>query len=189
MSPRKPLVVPIPDPPEIARQLWEQKKLPVIYRPKEGKLLVKLPYRKDNRDWMRRKKGTHQPEYHEEGQYWITPRSWFDRLLRQSMVRYGGAYTIRPVKDMAICARKCWNAKGPDCDCSCEGRNHGKEVGEQGWHEISETLAIAWGSAKLRCCLVLPTGATPLDDEPPAPAVRPTRVIARYANRHPPARA
>lgn len=182
MAPRKQLVLPISDPPRLVWELWEQRKLPVIYRPKQGKLAVKLPYREDNRLWLKGE-GNRRPKWHPEGKYWETPAAWYDRVLRLSMVRFGGAYTIRTVQKLAKCAPACWNALGPDCHCSCEGENHGKGTGGRRWNVINETLAVEWGRKELRCTLLLPTGATPLDnDEPVVPAVKPQGLISRYAN-------
>jgi hypothetical protein len=182
MSPRKELAIPIDNPPEIVRQLWEQKKLPLIYRPPEGRLLVRLPYQGDNREWMR-EKGSQQPEYHKDGQYWITPRSWYDRLVRKSLARYGGVYTVRVVQKLSKCAPSCWKALGPDCHCSCNGEGHGKYVQDQRWNIINETLAVRWGPRRLRCTLLLPTGVDLLIGEPAAPPVRPPRLISRYESR------
>jgi hypothetical protein len=53
MAPRTQLILPISDPPKIVRELWEQSRLPVIYRTKQDKLAVKLPYREDNRLWLK----------------------------------------------------------------------------------------------------------------------------------------
>jgi hypothetical protein len=181
MSPQNELVIPISDAPELVRKLWQQNKLPVVYRPRQGKLAVKLPYREDNQIWLKGG-GSRRPKWHPEGKYWETPAAWYERVVRQSMVRFGGTYTIRPVQDLSKCAPACWNALGPDCHCSCEGENHGKGTGGRRWNVINESLAVEWGPERLRCTLLLPTGAAPLGDEPVVAPAKPAGLISDYAS-------
>jgi len=176
-------VIPIENAPKMVRDIWFQYDLPVVYRPKQGKILVKLPYRPDNKKWLKGE-GNRRPEWKLEGKYWSCPASWYHRVLRLSMARFGAAYTIRPVQKMSKCARACWEAKGPDCHCSCDGANHGMEI-EDGrrWNEISETLAVSWGPERLCCTLVLPGAATVLEDDDIeiVPSIDPPGLISRYA--------
>jgi hypothetical protein len=176
-------MIPIESAPEIVEAVWFQYNLPVIYRSKQGKILVKLPWRPDNKKWLRGE-GGRRPEWKPEGKYWSCPRTWYDRVLRLSMARFGAAYTIRPVQNMSKCAPACWDAKGPDCHCSCNGENHGRgiEAGRR-WNVISETLAVEWGPERLCCTLLLPAGATVLEDDDVeiVPSIDPPGLISRYA--------
>jgi hypothetical protein len=40
------------------------------------------------------------------------------------------------------CDAKCYNAAGPDCDCICQGRNHGK--GKAQAVELTAELGERW---------------------------------------------
>ena len=40
------------------------------------------------------------------------------------------------------CNAKCYNARGPDCNCLCNGVNHG--VGEQQARENSRKIGLIW---------------------------------------------
>lgn len=44
------------------------------------------------------------------------------------------------------CDAKCYNAKHPDCDCICGGRNHGvgRQKAEQNTRELFEAWQNAW---------------------------------------------
>lgn len=152
-------MIPIKNAPEIAKRIWAQEKLPVVFRPKEGELAVKLPYHEDNRIWLKGN-GRRRPKWHPKGKYWTVPASWYQRILQQSLDRFGAAYTIRPGRKITKCAPACMNAKGPDCECSCEGQNHGKGVDpRRRWNVINESLAVSWGPETLRCTfLVAPRG-------------------------------
>src|SRR5437764_863340 len=45
-------------------------------------------------------------------------------------------------KSRRICNAKCYNAKGPDCDCMCGGVNHG--VGEMQARENCRSMGVMW---------------------------------------------
>jgi hypothetical protein len=67
-------MIPIENAPEIVEAVWFQYDLPVIYRPKRGKILVKLPYRPHNKDWLKGEgKGKERPKWTPEGKYWTCP--------------------------------------------------------------------------------------------------------------------
>jgi hypothetical protein len=59
-------VIPIENAPEIAERIWAQRKLPIVYRPTRGKLLVKLPFREDNRLWLKGE-GSRRPKWNPDG--------------------------------------------------------------------------------------------------------------------------
>lgn len=137
-----------------ASAIWKQEIIPVIFKPRQGMgpLHVKLPYREDNRDWL---KGgnARRPDWVKQYKCWTTPRTWFNELVRKMLVRHGKVYLIQAYKELEKCAPACWKAQGFDCECSCMGVNHGRGGGED-WYEISETLAVRGTEERLSCRLV-----------------------------------
>ncbi len=134
--------------------VWQQSRIPVAWRSGEkGKpLLVKLPYRIDNRAWLA-SIGRNRPVWMAEGKNWEVPKSWFNAVVDKSLERFGKIYVIQPYREQEKCAPACMNARGHICQCSCMGANHG--TGNDGsWFEISETFATRWGGRELACRLM-----------------------------------
>jgi hypothetical protein len=107
------------------REIWKQKKIPVVYRQAGSKpLLLRLPYTEDNRGWV---KGDHRnnPEWNSDYKCWETPRAWFENVIRRALTTFGSIYIIQPYREFQKCAPACWDASGIDCECSCMGQNHG----------------------------------------------------------------
>jgi len=127
--------------------VWNQKRRPVVWRASEAgeKSRVRLPYRPDNKEWLK-SLGKTKPAWN--GSEWILPRSWFNRFVDAALDRYAEVYIIQPYNEMEICAPACRNAKGHECQCSCMGQNHG--AGDDGrWFDISETLSMRWQGKEL----------------------------------------
>ena len=136
-----------------ARQLWRYAAIPIIFddRP-HTRLLVKLPYAADNRDWLRQHE-IRKPVWQKQWQAWQIPRVWLERILQQCLSRYGRCYFIHPYREQERCAPACWNAVGPLCECSCLGQYHGSQAPGR-WHSVNETCAIQWGPRQYACRLL-----------------------------------
>jgi hypothetical protein len=133
---------------------WNQKPIPVIVRrEKKGeKLCVRLPYEKNNRQWLQKGR-KNSPEWISEKKQWEIPKSWFNDLVERLLTKYKKLYIIQPFKEQQKCAPACMNATGHVCECSCMGANHG--VGNDGsWFEVSDTFATRWGEAHVACRLM-----------------------------------
>jgi hypothetical protein len=136
------------------RAIWRQTAIPVVYRERKGKpLMLRLPYREDNYDWLRNERRI-RPVWIPSGKYWQLPAAWFNDLITRSLQRFGRIYVIQPYREQEKCARACWEAKGFDCECSCMGKHHGSEYAGRGWLEISETFATRWNERQLSCSLM-----------------------------------
>lgn len=139
-------------------QIWNQQLVPVLYRRGKGvPLLVRLPFAKDNRGWL---KAEHRndPEWVKEQKYWQTPKSWFEGIIKNALLRYKSIYVIQPFNPDEKCAPACWHALGAECECSCMGANHGSGEPLGRWHVVSETLAVKWGPKQYSCRLLKPAG-------------------------------
>lgn len=139
--------------PRDARAIWYQTAIPVVYRQGRGlPLLVRLPYAKDNFDWLR---GDNQrkPQWNRRYKCWEVPYAWLNALVMRLLRRFGRLYLIQPLKALEKCAPACWNATGFDCECSCMGQNHGSHSGA-GWYVVSETFAFQWQTRELAYRLI-----------------------------------
>jgi hypothetical protein len=134
--------------------IWRQTSIPVIYRGGKGKkLLLRLPYREDNRHWLKSDKRNN-PEWDSIKKHWVCPNAWFNDLVKRSVPRWGKLYIIQPYREQEKCAPACWNAEGHECQCSCMGANHGSQSTGAGWAIISDTFATKWDSSELACRLL-----------------------------------
>lgn len=131
------------------RQVWEQRQIPVILRPKEGRLRVRIPAGGESlrarRDWLHNGHGSW-PELvaTSVGKYWSLPKSWFNDLVERCLDRYRQVYIIQPIRAVEVCAPACWDAEGHICECSCLGANHGTRNSD-GFFVVSDSFAVKWG--------------------------------------------
>lgn len=131
-----------------------QNRYPVLIRgSRMAPLVIRLPYRSDNRDWLRGD-NTRKPKWLPEHRVWQVPKAWFDDVIRRSILRFGAIYVIQPFRASETCAPACWNATGAHCECSCMGEHHGSQAQEGRWHVVSETFAVRHGPREFACRLL-----------------------------------
>jgi hypothetical protein len=136
---------------EKLKKIWNQKDLPVIFRPGGNeKLRVRTPYNENNRVWL---KVGHRidPEWNKEKKYWALPKSWFDDLVSKCLGKYNKVHIIQPYREQEKCAPACWHAVGHECNCSCMGKNHGSQGGNSSWLVVSDAFATRWGEKHYAC--------------------------------------
>lgn len=138
------------------RGIWRQSSTPVIFRQGLGfPLLFKLPYRTDNRDWVRNGQ-RNKPDWNERYKCWEIPRAWFEKSIRAALERFGEIYVIQPLRMQQKCAPACWSAEGISCECSCMGENHGTGQPMGRWYVVSDTCAVSWGEHEYFSSLLKP---------------------------------
>lgn len=139
--------------------IWLQNVIPVIYRRGAGyPLLLRLPYKEDNRIWLRDQNKRKPKWIGENKRYWEIPASWLNSIVSRLLNRWGKLYIIQPFREQEKCAPACWNARGHECQCSCMGENHGSKNLEERWFIVSDTFATKWNTKELACrLLTLPT--------------------------------
>ena len=145
----------VPDP-ALSRfvHIWRQTQIPVVYQRQKGQqLVVKLPYRWDNKHWLRGF-GRTRPGWNSVYKTWNVPASWFEPIIRQALTRYGQVYVIQRHNESETCAPACWNARGIPCECSCMGAHHGAGHPGGRWYEVSETFAVRTWGRHLACRLI-----------------------------------
>ena len=139
------------------KEIWLQDAIPVLFRKGTGfPLLLRNPYRDDNREWLRNKRRS-KPKWIIENNYpyWKIPKIWFDDTVTRALERWQKLYIIQPYAERETCSRKCVNAKGHECECSCMGARHGSGYLGNDWFEVSETFAMTWKSAEIACRLLV----------------------------------
>ncbi|MER8584799.1 hypothetical protein NKH19_06035 [Mesorhizobium sp. M1338] len=114
---------------------------------------VRLPFAEDNRQWLNTV-GKSSVTWIGGKAYWELPRNWFNSFVNRALDRYGKLYVIQPYREQEKCARKCMEATGHDCNCSCMGRNHGAGA-NGGWFEVSDTFATRWHEKEIACRLMV----------------------------------
>lgn len=140
---------------ERLREVWRQKKIPVVIRraDKGHKLRVRLPYADNNRQWLNTV-GKSTVAWNSSKHCWELPRSWFNDFVNRALERYGKLYVIQPYREQEKCAPACMDAEGHVCQCSCMGANHGNR-NNGSWFEVSETFATRWGEKEIACRLMV----------------------------------
>ncbi len=128
--------------------IWRHSKIPIVFRRSRPlTILVKLPYQKDNYEWLRNEEAR-KPEWNSQYKSWEVPQAWFERVTKLCLSRYKKCHVIQLRRETSICASKCWEAQGLHCECSCLGEMHGGGAPGGRWYELSETFAILYGVQK-----------------------------------------
>lgn len=137
------------------RKIWNQREVPVIIRrpDKEKRHRVRLPPSdKAGETWLRGDRRLY-PQWIVSLRCWEIPKAWFNDFVNRSLERYGKVYVIQPYKEQEKCDRRCLEAKGHECQCSCMGANHG--AGDDGsWFFVSDTFACRWTEGYFACRLM-----------------------------------
>lgn len=131
-------------------EIWTRESLhiPVIVRKLSGPILIRLPWRDDNREWLQND-GRIRPLWRKLEKCWECPRAWFERITQQAAERFSGAWVIQEIRELEKCAPACRHARGIECTCSCGGANHGRDG--DGWFDVSETFSFRRGPSTYSC--------------------------------------
>lgn len=137
---------------EDAKKAWNQKERPVILRCRKSngrnqKLRIRLPERGEHFTLLKgSNKFNHKPVYIASGKFWEVSYQRLNELVEVLAKFYGEVILMQPVKEKQVCARKCMEANGFECECSCLGANHGSENMNSSWYEVNDTYAVRYES-------------------------------------------
>lgn len=139
---------------EKINSIWNQKKIPVIYRNTANgtKILLRLPFFENSRTWLRDDRKT-KPIWDKEKKYWEIPKAWFNDTIERCLRKFKYIYIIQPHSVFEKCAPACWNAQGHECQCSCLGANHGSQS-SNGYFIVHEAFAFRRKGNELACRLL-----------------------------------
>ena len=137
-------------------KVLKQKRIPIVFHVvKSRTLMVRLPNTLASSMWLQAGRRNH-PKWLKNYHTWKIPKSWFKDIVIKSLDKYRQVYVVQPYRVMQKCCPSCWNAKGIECVCSCQGNNHGSGQPIGRWHIVSETFAFKWEDEQYSCRLVLP---------------------------------
>ncbi len=117
----------------------------VPYR--QGKAMVRMPYRRDNRAWLHEAIGTRRPEWSPDDKHWLIPRAAARRVF-DAATTDGRSATLTQVfkPDTEKCTEHCRTAQPAtvhNCTCVCGGANHGQS--SPGWKNAGDHLLVRAG--------------------------------------------
>lgn len=137
-----------------ATSIWNNGRISVVLRRGGSKSTrIRVPFSKNNREWLKNGPRKREPIWNKEKKYWELPASRFNEVVKMILNKYGKVYILQPYREKEVCSPSCINAEGFECQCSCLGANHGSG-NHQGWYEVTEALAVKYGKTKLGCRLL-----------------------------------
>jgi len=117
----------------------------VPYR--QGKATVRMPFRPDNRAWLRGAVGTRRPQWSPDDKHWLIPRAAARRVFDAATEDGRSARLTHVFKpDTEKCTEQCRTARldtVDDCTCICGGANHGQS--SPGWKQAGDHLLVRAG--------------------------------------------
>lgn len=116
---------------------------PRIYRPlAPDRIQLRMPYDPANRRWLHQTLGDRiQPVWDKPGRRWLIARAHFGVLVDALVDRFGVVDVDAEFSTAQKCDRRCMEATGDDCECSCMGEHHGGGIWF-GWVEVGDTTLI-----------------------------------------------
>lgn len=128
-----------------------------VWLPRKEEVVAKIPARKGNRRWLHETVGIRSPQFEEDR--WLLPRSSLTRLVTAAIDRYGFVVLWRDVSSLSRCDRRCLEATGAECQCSCLGEHHGQDSAS--WFErVGDTMVADHGEFRRAAVIYGPKGST-----------------------------
>jgi hypothetical protein len=122
--------------------------LPRIYRAVgQPRLHLRMPYGDGaNRAWLRDTLGARiRPDWNRTDKRWEVSRTHLMVLAHALADRFGAVDVFLEFSTTQKCDRRCREAVGDDCECSCLGAYHAGGLWGAGWVEVGETTLIRAG--------------------------------------------
>lgn len=113
---------------------------------------MRMPYAPGNRQWIKRVLGARkQPDWNKTEQVWEISRPHLMKLAEAMAQRFGEVDIFIDSRPLNRCDVRCVEAKGDECECQCNGRNHGGLVtSTEHWVEVGETTLVQGGEINRR---------------------------------------
>lgn len=121
-----------------------------VWRPVEGRLVIKMPFADDNRQWLKNVLGSRiRPEWNGETKRWEIARAHFGPVIEALANRLGKIDVYMDFRQVERCDTRCRKARSRECTCSCLGEHHGQGV-TFGWKVVSDNHTMVQSSGTLR---------------------------------------
>jgi hypothetical protein len=105
-----------------------------------------MPYRSDNRAWIREQLGAVRPEWNGTLKRWEIAKEHLWPLVGALADRFGAVEVYLEFSEHSRCDQRCRDANPEtvwDCVCSCLGENHGGVAYWKTWHEVAPPLLVS----------------------------------------------
>lgn len=113
-----------------------------IWRPRTGRVRLKIPYFEGTRFWLREVCGAGtRPDFDRDRKDWTVSRNHLRAVVEALVDRFGEVELIVDQGTNLKCGPSCQNAISDECQCQCLGVNHGGLVAE-GWLRVSEEFLV-----------------------------------------------
>ncbi|MGR6924251.1 endonuclease domain-containing protein [[Actinomadura] parvosata] len=112
----------------------------LAWLPLRGQVVAKLPAMSGNRRWLHKTVGVRSPRL-DDRKYWRLPRTCSTKLTIAAIDRFGYIVLVRDMSQLTRCNRKCQEAEGLECQCSCRGAHHGQNTSD--WFERYGDVLVA----------------------------------------------
>lgn len=112
----------------------------------DPRLWLWMPYGDGtNRRWLHQHLGRRiRPEWNKDGRRWEIARTHLLDLVVALAERFGEVDVFLEHSLTQVCDKRCREAVGDDCECSCAGEHHGGGSWF-GWAEVGETTLVRPG--------------------------------------------
>lgn len=130
-----------------------------IWRPVSGRLVIKMPYSKDNRDWLKATLGRRiRPDWNKETKRWEIARAHFGPVVEALANKLGRVDVYMDFRQSERCDTRCQKAKSRECTCSCLGKHHGDGI-TRDWKLVNDSTLIL-STGEIRRHIVVLRGST-----------------------------
>src|SRR5436309_274621 len=114
--------------------------LPAVWRPVEGRIVVKMPYDPadpgGNRRWLHQYLGHRIKPQYAGGGRWSIARPHLRQVVSGLAERFGLVHVYLDYLEDHRCDVRCQEATGDDCVCQCAGQDHGGADYQRGWIQV-----------------------------------------------------
>lgn len=126
-----------------------------VWRPVQGRLIIKMPFARDNRQWLKNTLGSRiRPDWNKELKRWEIARNHFGPVVEALANRLGEIDVYVDFRQAERCDTRCRNARSRECTCSCLGRHHGRGV-TYGWKIASDNNLMLRSGGTIRRHIVV----------------------------------
>lgn len=127
-----------------------------VWRPVEGRIIVRMPYAKGNRAWLHDTLGARiRPEWDKPNQCWWVARHHFGAVVEAMARKLGRIDVYLEFRGLDRCDTRCKRARGRECDCQCLGKHHGVGGITHGWKMVGDTTEVKSTGLKTRHIVVV----------------------------------
>lgn len=130
-----------------------------IWRPVSGRLIIKMPYSKTNRAWLKETLGSRiRPDWNGETKRWEIARNHFGPVVEALANKLGRVDVYMDFRQSERCDIRCQRARSRECTCSCLGKHHGDGI-TRDWKLVGDSTLVL-SNGEMRRHIVVLRGST-----------------------------